>query len=461
MNRGEGLLARLEPAPAPLIVGGVLGGVSLTLLAVLKLGLPIWSLLLLVGVVAYVITVLQRPTVGLLAVVCLFFLPTQVPGNVTLLQLVGVGTSALLLIWFLYQQRGMFWGNVLLPFFVLGILILVSFLFTRDASRTLMLFRKWVFNMFFALLLLNFVTRFDVLRKVIWAMIIMISINAAVGIVDFAALSDTFYRSKGLLGNANHFGHLSALAFPLALYQYLYRKGIVRWIGLALCGLLAGGVIVSVSRGAVLSLVLVFLVVLVVERRRIVPLALVIALGLCATPFLPDYFHRRVGNLVTDVKRSVFVHQEKVLTSRGYLNKAGIKIWQDHPVLGVGVGNFGFYYVEKDYNPGMLKSDRVVAHSIYMQALAETGTVGGLTLLWLILVSLRNIILARRASRHDPDRWLYFGAIEMMALAVFISMASYGSLLNSDFWLFVCLPAVSKRVAESEQIAVRTQEEPA
>jgi len=449
MNRDGGLVARLDIAPAPLVVGGVLVAFTLALLAVVKLALPVWSLLLLFGIAAYVVAVLNSPVVGLLAVVAMFFLPTQIFGGVTLLQAAGAGTAALLLIWFLYQQRSIYFGNVLLPFLLLGVLILISFLFTRDATRSLMFFRKWAFNMLFAVLLLNLVTRFEVFKKVIWTVMIMAAVNAAAAVIDFATSSDWYYRSTGLLENANYLGHLAALAFPIALFQYLYRTGPVRWVGLGLAALLAGGVIASVSRGATLSLVLVFLVMLVRERRKILPLLFVLLLGLCAVPFLPKYFHERVGDLGADVKRSIFLSENRDLTSRGYLMSGGLKIWMKHPVLGVGMGNFGRYFVEREYNPGFRKRNpNVVPHNIYTQALAETGLVGAGLLAWLLIMALRNILRARQAARNDPDRWLYFGAVEMMALAVIISSAASGSLLRAEFWLFICLTAMSTRVAE-------------
>jgi O-antigen ligase len=364
---------------------------------------------------------------------------------------VGVVTACLVLIWFLYNRRTLYLGNTLLPLFLFGVLILISFWFTRDVERTTFYIRRWAFNMVFALMLINLVTKFDVLKKVIWTVIIMASLNAIVGIFHYASAPTSYYRSIGLLENANSFGHFAALAFPLAFYQYLYRSGAFKWVGLGLSGVCAGGVVVSVSRGATLSLLLVFGAILVIERRRVGALALVMILGICMTPFLPGYFFERVSNLATDVKRSVLVDEEHDLTSRGYFNRAGFKMWMAHPVLGVGIGNFGHYYVQKEFHPGYKRVETVVAHNIYMQAFAEMGTLGGLLLFWLIGLAVRNVISARRASRADPDSWLYFGAIEMMALAVFISVSTYGNLMRSDFWMFVLLTAISGRVAVSEQ----------
>ncbi len=451
MNRNGGLVGRLEVAPSSFVTAGVLAGFTLTLAAVLQLGFPIWSLFLIFIVALYLVVVLVRPIIGLIAVVCSFFIPFQFLGMISVLQSVGVVTAGLLMIWFLYQRRTIYFGDVLLPLFFLGVMILISLWYTRDVAATLGTFRKWVLNISFAILLINMVTRFDIFKKIVWTIIFMAAFNSILGIFDFATSSGGYYRAAGLLNDANSLGHFAALAFPLALYQYIYRKGFLRWVGLALSLLLVMGISVSASRGATISLLLVFPIILVVERRRIIPLILVMALVLCTLPFLPDYYYKRMENLGSDVKRTLLIDSRENPTTRGYLLKAGLKMWLANPVLGVGVRNFEHYYFTKEFNPGSRSMTNVMAHNIYIQALAETGTVGALILLWLILATLRNIIQARRASDRDPDRWLYFSSVEMMALAIFISTSTYGSYMWSDFWLLITLAAVSKRVALAEQ----------
>jgi len=455
MIRTESTAVRWPTLRAPSIAAAVVAGYALCVAGFVLLGLPLWTLTIVCAAVCYLLVVLLRPSVGLLTVVAVFFVPIQVASGVSLLQSIGAVTAGLLLIWFLYQQRSIALVDVLLPLLLLGILILASLQYTLDAGRTMFYFKKWLFNMAFVLLLTNMVTRFDVFKQLIWCVMVMAAANAAFGMYDYAVNPLGNYRSTGLMENANSFGHLAVLAFPLAMYQYLYRTGARRWLGLGLAAVLAGGIVVSVSRGAVVSLLLVSLTMLVLERRRVLPLLLVFALGAVSVPFLPDYFHKRVGNLVTDVKKSVLLDHDGAddLTSRGYLNSGGIKIWMAHPILGVGMGNFGHYFVEKEFNPGFRKPDRTIAHNIYVQALSETGIVGTGLLAWLILLTSRHILRARRACRHDRDRWIYFGAVEMMALAIFLSTATYGSLMNNDFWMFIALTAVSSRVAAGHTAA--------
>jgi O-antigen ligase len=364
------------------------------------------------------------------------------------LQAVGSVTAGVLILWFLSHQRKLYTGNVLLPLFLLGVVILASFLYARNVDPLVYFFRKWFFNMLFAVLLVNLVTRFETFKKVLWVVMLMAVINAAAAILDYSSTSEYYHRSTGLLENANEMGSFAALAFPLALYQYLYQRGVLRWVGLLFSGLLVGGVVVSVSRGATLSAVTVFLVIMVLERRKTLPLLLVVALALCALPFIPTYFSERVGNLASDVERSLVVTENRELTSRGYILSGGLKIWASHPILGVGLGNFGWYYVEKEFNPGdYRRTRRMVPHSIYIQALAETGLVGTTLLVWLLWLAVRNALKARRLIRTDENRWMYFGALEMMTLAVLISNASTGNFMSQEFWLFICLTAMSSRVA--------------
>ena len=446
MSRGARLVGHLDASPA-LIAGGVIGAFALAMMAVLRLGLPIWSLLVVVVAALYAFLTLHRPTIGVLVVVCVFFVPLQVAGGVSLLQIVGVLTAGLLLISFSYQQRTIVVGNILFPLVLLGVLILVSFWYTRDAGRTAFYLRSWVLNMMFVLLLLNVVTTFDAFKKVIWVVIAMAALNSITGIHDYATTSEAQYRSMGLMENQNNFGHLAALAVPLALYQYLYRRGLARWLGLALCMVIVGGVVASVSRGAVLSVLVAGVATMITERRRIIPLLLVVVLALSAVPFLPDYFNERVGDLAMDVKRSVLLTDEGNMTSRGHLNTSGLRIWLAHPVIGVGIGNFGFYFMQEEYLAGLAGGNNMVAHNIYVQALAETGLLGFLVLVSVIVISVRGLWRARRAARHDTDRWVYFGAIEMMALTIAVSTASSGSLMHNDLWMFIGLTAVSSRIA--------------
>jgi len=447
VNRAQTVQLLLRRSPAITVGVGVVAAFAAGLAATQWLGLAPWVLLVPLVGLAYAAWVVHRPVAGLFVVICIFFLPVRI-GGVTLLQLVGVATGGLITLWFLLQRRELRLGRVLLPLSLIGVMLVTSLLFTRDVGRTVGYLRIWVFNMFFVTLLCNLITTFEVFRRVVWAVILMAALNAAVGVYDFAHSSEQFFRSAGMLENANEFGNLAALAFPLALFQFLYRRGTLRWVGLALCAVCAAGVVVSVSRGALIAMIVVFLLVCVTERRKLPALLLVAGLALGSVPLLPGYFFQRVSNLVSEIRGTVVLTDSSQLTTRGYYNQGALRVFLAHPVLGVGIGNFGSYFVEHKYNP-LAKSATtgVSAHNIYLQALAETGLVGFANLIWLIAITLSNVFRARAASRGDVTRWLYFGGTEMMALTVLITTFSSGNLMYEEFWLLVGLTAVSAQVA--------------
>jgi O-antigen ligase len=256
------------------------------------------------------------------------------------------------------------------------------------------------------------------------------------------------------MANPNNFGQLAALAFPLALYQYIFGKGWVRWLGFALSGVLVAGIVVSISRGALISLIIVFVVVMVRERRRLIPLLLVAVLALSAVPLLPDFFIYRVENLNDDVKNSIMIGNKQTLTSRGHLNTAGLRIWAANPVMGVGLGNFGRYYIKREFIGGMTAGAQVMPHNIYIQAMAEMGTVGLAVLVWMLVNSALSLIRARNSTDPKGQRWAYFRALEMMTLSILISTASSGNILGNDLWMFLGLTMIAGRVAQTDDDSV-------
>lgn len=451
MNREGHLIARWVKTPSLLVSATALAGFTIGLLVTLRLNLPIWSLLLPLAGVAYGLLVVQRPVVGLFVVLFIFFLPLRL-GGVTLLQLVGVVTAAFVTLSFMKRKGSLLFGSMFIPMAIFGILIVASLFYTKDTEKTLFFVRKWAFNMMFYMLLLNVVTTFDSLKRVTWAIIAAAALNASVGIWEFAGSSEFYFRSEGLIGNENGLGNLSALGFPLAFYHFLYSKGRLRWIGLALSILLAAGVVVSVSRGAFLSLILVFLLIAIRERHRRGMIAAAVLAALLAAPVLPRYFKQRMGTLSTDVRATIPVGTEQ-LSVRGYYTKGALKIWMAHPVVGVGVGNFGQYFTRSEFNPGKSASTSVAVHNLYLQVLVEFGAVGVSVLLWIILLAFKGVRVALREHRHRQERWVHASAIAMMALTVFIYNFSSGNLMSQGAWAVVGLIAVTRRVPGGEDEA--------
>jgi O-antigen ligase len=98
----------------------------------------------------------------------------------------------------------------------------------------------------------------------------------------------------------------------------------------------------------------------------------------------------------------------------------------------------------------MTAGQSVMPHNIYIQALAEMGTVGFMLLVWMLVNSGLSLYRARQTTDRRGKRWVYFGAIEMMTLSILIATASTGSLMGNDLWMFLGLTMIARRVAETK-----------
>jgi O-antigen ligase len=114
---------------------------------------------------------------------------------------------------------------------------------------------------------------------------------------------------------------------------------------------------------------------------------------------------------------------------------AALKIWQQSPVAGAGPGRFGFAYW--NIHPGVVPEFWPVhAHNIFFQALAETGLVGFIALIS-VLVFLGIGIWRRYQNAESPAKpWI---AAFMAGLAGFLVQCLFDEF---SAWIAVMLPVV-------------------
>lgn len=125
--------------------------------------------------------------------------------------------------------------------------------------------------------------------------------------------------------------------------------------------------------------------------------------------------------------------------------KVGFKVWAQHPIMGVGGGNFGAYaashfrYGELEYfpNPNMLYGFNL--HNAYMQVLSEFGLLGIGAFAWAMIDFQR-----RNAEIRKPDavaRWAQQNRwFDAKYLALGLEAANLGNLLCGMFYATLFMP---------------------
>ncbi|MEM9215720.1 MAG: IctB family putative bicarbonate transporter [Cyanobacteria bacterium P01_F01_bin.150] len=142
---------------------------------------------------------------------------------------------------------------------------------------------------------------------------------------------------------------------------------------------------------------------------------------------------------------SIFAgHEDSSNSFRIYVWRAVIEMIQARPILGIGPGNDAFNLVYPFYQePGYTA---LSAYSIFLEVLVETGIVGFICFVWLVVVTIIQGWLSLQQLRQDWDRsgfWL------MAAIAIIAGMVVHGAVdtvwyrpqVSTLWWLMMALVA--------------------
>src|SRR6266581_9402115 len=199
--------------------------------------------------------------------------------------------------------------------------------------------------------------------------------------------------------NRNHFAGFAELILPLALVPIL--MGRVRKQRRAVVGLLAvlpiAALFLSASRGGIVSFCvqLTLLAYLILRSRGLGKHLLAMAAVLLVACLMVSWVG--VGLLLE--RLSTFQSLEVTGGKRAAMRKGAWHIFLDHPLVGTGLGTLQIVYPAYE----TLYDGKVVnhTHNDYLEALAETGLLGGLCCAWFLGVLLRESLKRFHDVNHS------------------------------------------------------------
>jgi O-antigen ligase len=458
----------------------------------LRLPLPLWQIAVVAAAVPLGVAAAFRPELAVAAMLALVLLPIVVTRPI-------IGLSAVVFLGFLENVAGL--TGVLSVTKIIGALLVLGWLAivatTPPEERAgrglvarqpvlvsaLVLLAAWAaISISWAedtgtaqqtvlRLLLNFVL-FPVAlvaiyrqRDVSWLFGIFIAgalFSVLIGLLQgpFGKPGDTG-RLGGAGVNPNQLGaYLSvAMVFAAAFFANRRSPAIARWAALVAASLAAVSLFLTLSRGALLGLAAALLVapLAVGSGRRAAALALVVLTAAGATTWFVAVAPASSVNRITHPAYGGGAGRED-------LWRVGWRMVNDHPILGVGAGNFSVASIHYLLRPGATQRDKYIvgpskepAHNIYLTVLAELGVVGLALFVVILVACLRSVILAARAfaARGDPTmellaRALFIGLVGLL-VTEFFSTALYSKQLW--FLLAACpaLLALAQRSAPRER----------
>jgi O-antigen ligase len=275
--------------------------------------------------------------------------------------------------------------------------------------------------------------------------------------------SDTFEtRASGPVEDPNFFGQILVLVVPLSLFlAYEEKRFLWRLAWLAMALLIVAGTLVTYSRGAMLALGAMGALMLFVAR---VPPKYMLAVALAGVLFLafgPATVSRRVLSLLPSSEPKI--ETDGSIAQRKLFYASAALMFDEHPLLGVGSGNFAPRFDEYANRIGLTVEDYAAlgvphfTHMLYLELAAETGLVGLLVFLSTAAVAFLSLRQAHAALVRRGDR-------RHAALAVGLGLGIAGYLITSIFlhgylmrylWLLYAFVAAMSRLALDDRLEMQ------
>ncbi len=220
--------------------------------------------------------------------------------------------------------------------------------------------------------------------------------------------------------------------------QLWRRHGWLLLLSLSL-GLALLGILTAQSKGAFLGLAVAGLGLGLVKGRKFIPLAIIgglilfLLVAAVQTGVLPV---ATFGRLVAVDQFTPFDVRGVVVTDENFSTVERMAMWQaggnmflSDPWLGVGIGNFNTRYFE--FSTPRWPDSRGHAHNYYIQAAAETGLIGLVAYLALLLTALRQAWRVVRRSVHDRNlHYIAWGAFGIIVAVAFHNIVEDLHVLN-------------------------------
>lgn len=115
---------------------------------------------------------------------------------------------------------------------------------------------------------------------------------------------------------------------------------------------------------------------------------------------------------------------------------AALKMWEQHPIIGIGAGNFNDNF-RRDTPVWRFRIPRGHAHNGYLQAAAQAGTVGLIAYLSLLIASLAQAGRCLRIASNPLERGIAIGTIAATVVVMAHGMFDYLHVLNLGLQLSV------------------------
>jgi len=271
-------------------------------------------------------------------------------------------------------------------------------------------------------------------KRFLYAYWLIVALTTIIGIeAAYNYFTGHFRFNQGVMrtGGATSYGeHANSLAMYMAttipMLVYLitrYRSMLVRAIGFSMIGICFLTLLITASRSGVLCILAIAFCYAWFSRHRVAYIAGLVLLSVVTWVALPEQYKARYGSIASSQIDE---------SSQGRIDawKAGLEMFAEKPFVGVGPGVFAAAYLDRH---GVW----LYSHSLYIEALAETGVVGTgsfVALLVLMILQLRRMSRFRSVPDDRHEELQVFARAGYAIIAGLLVAGVFGHILQRDTW---------------------------
>ncbi len=324
--------------------------------------------------------------------------------------------------------------NVSKAFLLFFIALGFSFVFSEwkmGSYEEIMKFVKIFILYYFIVVFVDTEKRFQIAIWLITILTSVIGIEAA-----FNYFTGNYRLNQGVMrtGGATSYGeHANSMAMymattiPFLIYLYMKYKHLFSRILMIVAAVIClVTLIITGSRSGVLTMIGVFLAYAWFSKKRVAYIIVIILFATASWFALPGQYKERYGSIVSSNVDG---------SSQGRLDawKAGLQMFIEKPVFGVGIGVFAPAYHDRG---GVYLN----SHSLYIETISTTGAAG--TFFWGLLIFRMIKLLKGTKNRMTNNREMtidlgvYRKACYAILVGLFIG-GVFGHILLRDTWYIV------------------------
>jgi O-antigen ligase len=263
--------------------------------------------------------------------------------------------------------------------------------------------------------------------------------------MDRALAASATPRVGGPINAPNLWAQVLVAVSTLLVFRIFYEKHLVtKLAGILMLGINLYVILNTFSRGAYLVLAIDALLILFLFRKRFNPMIFLAgaAILVLAIPFVPQTYRDRFTSLFV-VTSENGIYQDTSLRGRSSEMLTGLAMFAEHPILGVGVGNYPTSYQRYAQLIGIeFRAEARDPHSLYVQLLAETGVLGTVAFLGIIFFLFDALNKACRAIEGSPHLadWLpWISAYRFAILSYLLTSIFLHSAYIRYLWILIAM----------------------